>query len=38
MNKTFPNQEMFGASTQTERTTFIHKLAIWFRNYLDNAE
>jgi hypothetical protein len=38
MSKQFPSYEVLGNTAQTEKLTFLQKFALWFRDFLENAE
>lgn len=38
MSKKFPTYEALSTTAQPEKLTVIEKVAIWFRDFLENAE
>ena len=38
MSKHIPNYEGLGTNGQTEKLTLLEKLALWVRDFLENAE
>lgn len=38
MSKQIPNYESLGGNTQAEKLTLLEKLALWVRDFLENAE
>lgn len=38
MSKHIPNYESLGTNSRTEKLTLLEKLALWVRDFLENAE
>ena len=38
MSKQFPSYEVLGNAAQPEKLSLLQKFAIWFREFLENAE
>ena len=38
MSKHIPNYESLGTKTQADKLTLLEKLALWVRDFLENAE
>ena len=38
MSKNIPNYEGLGKTTEAGKLTLLEKLALWVRNFLENAE